>query len=56
MPVIRIREYIDPNGRSPWGEWFQGLGAEAAAKVSVAIYRMGEGSFSNVKGERKAKL
>lgn len=50
MSVIRVREYIDPNGRSPWSEWFQGLSAEAALKVGTAIYRLGEGNFSDVKG------
>jgi len=50
MSVIRVREYVDPSGKSPWGEWFERLNSEAAAKVGVAIYRLGEGNFSNVKG------
>jgi putative addiction module killer protein len=50
MPAIRIREYLDPHGRSPWGEWFESLSSEVAAKVALVIYRMGEGNFSNVKG------
>lgn len=45
-----IREYIDPNGRSPYAEWLNSLHAPAAAMVAVAVFRMEEGNFSNVKG------
>jgi putative addiction module killer protein len=37
-------------GRSPYAEWFDGLNAQAAAKVTVAVTRLGQGNFSNVKG------
>jgi putative addiction module killer protein len=50
VPAIRIREYLDPQGVSPWARWFENLNAEAAAKVVSAIYRLGEGNFSQVKG------
>jgi putative addiction module killer protein len=48
MP-IRVLEYLDERGRSPYATWFESLGADAAAKVAAALYRIGEGNFSNVK-------
>lgn len=50
MPTIRVLEYLDTSGRSPYARWFDGLNAIAAAKVATAIYRLGKGNFSNVKG------
>ncbi len=50
MPATRVLEYLDPKGRSPYAKWFDGLNAEAAAKVAAAIYRLSDGNFSNVKG------
>ena len=50
MPVVRVLEYLDAQGRSPYAKWFDGLNAPAAAKVSVALYRIAEGNFSSVKG------
>jgi len=50
MPGVRIVEFVDTSGRSPFRRWFDGLNAEAAAKVTTALYRMGQGNFSNVKG------
>ncbi len=50
MSEIRVSEYLDPSGRSPFRRWFDDLDATAAAKVSTALYRLGQGNFSNVKG------
>ena len=50
MDVIAVHEYLDAGGRSPFARWFERLNAVAAAKVTTAIYRLGEGNFSNVKG------
>ena len=50
MSGIRVAEYLDPSGRSPFRRWFDDLDATAAAKVSTALYRLGQGNFSNVKG------
>jgi len=47
---IRILEYLDPAGRSPYAAWFDGLNAPAAAKVAAALYQLTAGNFSNVKG------
>lgn len=47
--MIEVREYCDPGGQSPFGVWFDKLTADAAAKVTTALYRLGPGNFSNVK-------
>lgn len=46
---MEIREYVAPDGRSPYGRWFDGLDVQAAAKVSTAIVRMEHGNLSNAK-------
>jgi putative addiction module killer protein len=50
MPTVRVLEYLDSQGRSPYARWFNGLNGAAAAKVASAIYRLADGNFSNVKG------
>ncbi len=50
MPAIKVVEYLDARGQSPFARWFDDLNAEAAARVTTALYRMGQGNFSNVKG------
>ena len=50
MPAIKVVEYLDAHGQSPFARWFDDLNAEAAARVTTALYRMGQGNFSNVKG------
>jgi putative addiction module killer protein len=46
---IRVEEYVRPDGSSPYGVWFDGLDAQAAAKVTTAKLRMELGNTSNVK-------
>ena len=43
--MIEIREYIDAEGRSLYGRWFNRLNAQAAAKVATALVRMEQGTF-----------
>ena len=50
MSEIRVAEYLDSSGRSAFRRWFDDLGATEAAKVSAALYRLGQGNFSNVQG------
>ena len=50
MATVRILEYLDVAGRSPWRRWFNALDAVTAAKVGTTLYRLGEGNFSTVKG------
>jgi putative addiction module killer protein len=46
--VIEVREYVDAEGRSPFGRWFAGLNAPAAAKVTTALEKVARGNFSHV--------
>jgi len=48
--MIDIREYVRPDGQNLFRAWFDRLNAEAARKVATALYRLGLGNFSNVKG------
>ena len=46
---MRVVEYLDELGRSPFRRWLQRLDATAAAKVVTALYRLEQGNLSNVK-------
>ncbi len=48
--MIEIREYLDAEGSCPYGRWIDGLNAQAAAKVAIAVTRMAQGNLSNTKG------
>ncbi len=48
--MIEVREYLDAEGNSPYGRWFDGLNAQAAAKVAIAVTRMAQGNLSNTTG------
>ncbi len=50
---VVIKEYLAVDGSSPYREWFDGLNAEAASKVTVAVIRMEQGNLSNVKSVGK---
>ena len=54
--MIEIREYIDDRGRSPFGRWFNGLDARAAARVRTSLARMEAGNLSNVRGVGRGVL
>ena len=47
---IEIQEFLDASGRSVFARWFDGLHAVAAARVTVALTRLGQGNISNVEG------
>jgi putative component of toxin-antitoxin plasmid stabilization module len=47
---VKVVEYLDQNGYSPYADWFNTLNAQAAVKVATASMRMTLGNFSNVKG------
>ena len=47
--MIEIREYVDNRDRSPFGDWFDSLDAQAASKIAVAVARMEAGNLSNAK-------
>jgi putative addiction module killer protein len=42
-------KYLDEASRSRFGAWFDGLNAQAAAMVAVALTRMERGALSNLK-------
>ena len=48
--MFELRGYIDENGNKRFAQWLEGLGAAAAAKVTIALARMEQGNFSKVKG------
>jgi hypothetical protein len=48
--VLVLRYYLTAGGESPFESWFTDLDAAAAAKVSVALVRLGQGNTSNAKG------
>lgn len=47
---MEIEEYVDAGGESPFGGWFTGLDATAAARVTIALARIGVGNLSSTKG------
>jgi putative addiction module killer protein len=49
MTATRIVEYLDAQGRSPFGRWLQRLDARAAVKVTTALYRLEQGNVSNTR-------
>ena len=54
--MIEIREYLDDRGRSPFGRWFNGLDAGAAARVRTSLARMEAGNLSNMRGVGRGVL
>jgi putative addiction module killer protein len=48
--MLELRYSLGSDGDSPFEDWFSGLDAAAAAKVSVALARVEQGNLSNVKG------
>ena len=48
--MLDIREYLDHGGASPFGRWRDELNAPARQKITTALYRLGLGNLSNVKG------
>lgn len=47
--AIEIDVYEDDRGIRPFDRWFHGLPIQHAAKVTLAIRRMGQGHTANVK-------
>ena len=48
--MIELRGYIEKNGKKRFADWLEGLDADAAAKVTIALARMEQGNFSKAKG------
>ena len=47
--MLVLRYYLTAGGENPFESWFDDLDAPAAAKVSVALVRLGQGNTSNAK-------
>ena len=54
--MIEVRDYVDSGGRSPFADWFDRLGANEAAKVTIALERMRQGNLGDVKGVGRGVL
>lgn len=48
--MVRLLAYASQDGKRPFTEWFERLEAVAAARVTIALVRMEQGNFGNVKG------
>jgi len=48
--VTTIKQYVGLDGKSPFGEWLDGLDDPAAARVLTAVTRIEQGNFSSVTG------
>ncbi|HEX5509984.1 MAG TPA: type II toxin-antitoxin system RelE/ParE family toxin [Pseudolabrys sp.] len=46
---MQVLEYLDSTGRSPFRHWFDGLNAQAAAKITIGLTRLHGANLSNVK-------
>ncbi len=46
---MRLLEYLDISGKSPFAIWFNRLDPMAAAKVTIGLSRIGQGNLSNTK-------
>jgi putative addiction module killer protein len=47
--TIKVEEYVRADGTSPYRIWFDGLDAQAAAKIVTAKLRMELGNTSRIK-------
>jgi putative addiction module killer protein len=47
--MAKVTQYETENGKVPFAEWFDSLGAKAAAKVTSATTRMELGNFGDHK-------
>jgi putative addiction module killer protein len=48
--LLTLHEFLDAGGRSPFRAWFDALDPAAAARIAVALARIGQGNLSNVRG------
>jgi putative component of toxin-antitoxin plasmid stabilization module len=47
--TLTVVEYVRQDGANPYRTWFDGLHAQAAAKVAIAVTRLELGNTSRVK-------
>jgi len=46
---MKLVEYLDNKGNSPFGSWFRRINAQAAAKITMALVRLEGGNISKAK-------
>lgn len=46
---MKVIEYLDRTGSSPFAWWFSRIEARAASKVTIALTRLAQGNLSSVK-------
>ena len=46
---MRLKEFLDHRGRSPFAEWFDSLPAASAVRIAAGLARMEAGNLSNAK-------
>lgn len=47
--TVRVAEYLRADGSSPYRRWFDTLPPDPAAKVALAVFRLGQGHRSRLK-------
>lgn len=47
--MVRLVEYLDATGASPFGSWFNALDPQAAARITVALTRIERGNLASTK-------
>lgn len=47
---MRVLEYVDQQGHSPFNRWFMSLDSAAAVRVSVQLFRLQQGNLASLKG------
>jgi putative addiction module killer protein len=47
--LFKVREYVDLNGTSPFGDWLGTLDPTTRARVTVSILRLGQGNLAGAK-------
>ena len=48
--MTTLKQYTGLDGKSPFGQWLDGLDDPAAARILTAMTRIEQGNFSGVKG------
>ena len=47
---MELLDYLDPDGRDLFDEWFTQLDPQARAKVTTHLIRLSRGNLSGIKG------
>lgn len=46
---MELVEYVDAAGKSPFGDWFNALAPQPAAKIAAALAKLEQGNLANAK-------